>query len=228
MVRSGWWNCSPASRTTADLPIALSYAYGKWATDNRKRAEMGKGQPPSIPTLTVIGIDPGETTGWAKISIPRDSIFGDEPGRIVDFQHGEWTGPETAHALAFCRVAKRYIWPAVVVEDFTLRTSVTSREVLAPVRVGAMIRFCVQTSMAGSVVGFEWQLPSLAFETMPDNRLEKAGLWVEGSAHIRDAARHAMTLIRRAKRDPKLAARIFHWPGDGDPHGAEALIGAEG
>lgn len=188
---------------------------------------MAKGPQLEQPSLTVIGVDPGETTGWAKITIPRDSIFGDEPGAILDFKHGELTGPETAQALTFCRIAKRYIWPTIALEDFTLRTSVTSREVLAPVRVGAKIHFCIETGMAGSVVGFEWQLPSLAMETMPDNRLEKAGLWVEGSAHIRDAARHAMTLIRRAKRDEKLAARIFHWPGDGDPHGAEVLTGVE-
>lgn len=179
---------------------------------------MAKGQPPEA-TLTVIGIDPGETTGWAKITIPRDSMFGDAPGAIIDFKHGELTGPETAQAQTFCRIAKRYIWPAIALEDFIHRTDVTSREVLAPVRVGAKIHFCIETGMAGSVVGVEWQLPALAFETMPDHRLKKAGLWVAGSAHIRDAARHAMTLIRRAKADPKLAARIFHWPGDGDLEG---------
>lgn len=184
---------------------------------------MTKGIIQERPRLTVIGIDPGETTGWAKIDIPRDSIFGEEPGEILDFKHGELNGPESAQALTFCRIAKRYIWPTIALEDFTLRTSVTSREVLAPVRVAAMIRFCVDTSMAGSVIGLEMQLPAMAFETMPDNRLRKAGLWVEGSAHIRDAARHAMTLIRRAKADQKLAARIFHWPGDGDPHGGEKL-----
>jgi hypothetical protein len=183
---------------------------------------MTKG-PQVEPHLTVIGIDPGETTGWAKISIPRDSMFGDAPGEILDFKHGEFTGPETAQAKTFCRIAKRYIWPTIALEDFTLRTSVTSREVLAPVRVAAKIHLCIELGMAGSVIGVEWQLPAMAFDTMPDNRLRKAGLWVEGGEHERDAARHAMTLIRRAKRDPKLAARVFHWPGDGDPHGAEAL-----
>lgn len=184
---------------------------------------MGKLPPQTMPSLTVIGVDPGETTGWAKITIPRNSIFGDAKGKILDFKHGELTGPETAQAIAFCRIAKRYIWPTIALEDFTLRTNVTSREVLSPVRVAAKIHFCIETGRAGSVIGVEWQLPATAMETMPDNRLEKAGLWVEGSEHIRDAARHAMTLIRRAKRDPKLAQRVFHWPGDGDPHGAEAL-----
>jgi hypothetical protein len=187
---------------------------------------MAKGQKEE-PVLHVIGIDPGETTGWAKITIPRDSMFGDAPGKIVDLKTGELTGPESAQALTMARILKRYIWPTVALEDFTLRTDVTSREVLAPVRVAAKIHLCIECGMAGSVIGVEWQLPSLAFETMPDNRLRKAGLWVEGSTHKRDAARHAMTLIRRAKNNPKLAERIFHWPGDGDPHGAEALTNGE-
>jgi len=163
--------------------------------------------------LTVIGVDPGETTGWAVIRIPLDTMYGNEPGRVVSHVTGELTGPDTAQAQTFCRIAKRYIWPAIAMEDFALRTQVTSRVVLAPVRVASKIHFCVQTGLAGTVTGWEWQMPALAMETMPDNRLEKAGLWTEGSEHIRDASRHAMTLIRRAKKDEKLRRRIFHYPG---------------
>ena len=174
-------------------------------------------------TLTVIGIDPGETTGWAKITIPLNSMFGNAPGRIIDHQTGEVTGPETAQAQTICRILKRYVWPTVAIEDFDLHTDVRSREVLAPVRVAAKIHFCLETGMAGTVVGIEWQMPKLAFDTMPDHRLKKIGLYQPGSEHRKDATRHAMTLIRRAKVSSKLADRIFHWPGDGDPHGGEQI-----
>lgn len=164
--------------------------------------------------LTVIGVDPGETTGVAVIRIPLDTMYGDAPGRIVSHFTIELTGPETAQAQTFCRVAKRYIWPAIAMEDFSLRTSVTSREVLAPVRMASKIQFCVDTGLAGPVTGWEWQMPAMAKETMPDNRLEKAGLYTKGSDHIRDASRHAMTLIRRAKQDERLRRRVFHYPGN--------------
>ena len=160
--------------------------------------------------LVVIGIDPGVTTGWAKITIPMDSIFGDEPGEIIDWIYGMLDGPETGQAQTFCRIAKRYIFPAVVIEDFDNRRPLRNREYLAPVRVASKIEFCIQTGMAGQVTGHEWQMPSMAFETAPDDRLKKWGLYPPGPEHPKDATRHAITLIRRAKKDPKLARRIFH------------------
>jgi hypothetical protein len=160
--------------------------------------------------LVVIGIDPGVTTGWAKITIPMDSIFGDEPGEIIDWKYGMLDGPETGQAQTFCRIAKRYIFPAIAIEDFDNRRPLRNREYLAPVRVASKIEFCIQTGMAGQVTGHEWQMPSLAFETAPDDRLKRWGLYPPGPEHPKDATRHAITLIRRAKKDPKLARRIFH------------------
>lgn len=177
-------------------------------------------QPAEEKCLTVIGVDPGETTGIAVIRIPLDTMYGDAKGRIVTHWTTELSGPETAQAQTFCRIAKRYIWPAVALEDFSLRTKVTSREVLASPRVASKIHFCIETGMAGEVTGLEWQMPAMAFETMPDDRLRKAGLWTTGSDHIRDASRHAMTLIRRAKADEKLRRRIFHYPGHHDADAA--------
>jgi hypothetical protein len=160
--------------------------------------------------LVVIGIDPGVTTGWAKITIPMDSIFGNEPGEIIDWKYGMLDGPETGQAQTFCRIAKRYIFPAIAIEDFDNRRPLRNREYLAPVRVASKIEFCIQTGMAGQVTGHEWQMPSLAFETAPDDRLKRWGLYPPGPEHPKDATRHAITLIRRAKKDPKLARRIFH------------------
>lgn len=160
--------------------------------------------------LTVIGIDPGVTTGWAKITVPQDSIFGDAPGEIIDWQSGELTGPETAQAMTFCHIAKRFIYPAIALEDFSIEKPQRGREFLAPVRVASKIQLCIEISLAGSCCGLEWQMPRLAFDTATDDRLKKWGLYKPGSPHERDATRHAITLIRRAKTDAKLADRIFH------------------
>jgi hypothetical protein len=177
-------------------------------------------------TLTVIGVDPGVTTGWAAITVPTDTIFGDAPGEIVSHRWGMLEGPESAQAKAFCRIAKRYIWPTMAMEDFDARKPQhTSHDspYLAPVRVAAVIKFCIQTGMAGAVCGLEWQMPGIAMDTATDERLKTWGLYTPGKDHPKDATRHAITLIRRAKADAKLRNRIFHWPGDGDPHGGEQL-----
>jgi hypothetical protein len=160
--------------------------------------------------ITVIGIDPGVTTGWAKITVPVASIFGDAPGEILDWKYGVLDGPETAQAQTVCRIAKRYIFPTIALEDFINNKLNKSREYLAPVRVASKIQFCVQTGLAGQIAGLEWQMPTLAFETAPDHRLKKWGLYPEGPDHPKDATRHAITLIRRAKSDLKLARRVFH------------------
>lgn len=162
--------------------------------------------------LTVIGIDPGVSTGWAAITVPRASIFGDAPGKIISWKHGVLEGPETAQAKTFCQIAQRYIYPAIALEDFDNRKQIrTNHEsaYLAPVRVASKIQLCIELGMAGACCGLEWQMPSQAMETAPDERLKKWELYPPGRDHPKDATRHAITLIRRAKNDPKLARRIF-------------------
>lgn len=164
------------------------------------------------PMLTVIGVDPGVTTGWAAITVPRESIFGEAPGEIVNWVHGCLDGPETAQAQAFCRIAKRYIYPAIALEDFDARKPQhTSHDspYLSPVRVASKIQMAIELSMAGACCGLEWQMPSLAMDTAPDERLKRWGLYPPGRDHPKDATRHAITLIRRAKADKRLRERIF-------------------
>lgn len=167
--------------------------------------------------LTVIGIDPGVTTGWAAITIPRDSIFGDEPGEIVSWKHGMIDGPETSQVQTLCRIARRYLYPAIALEDFDPRKPLRGGHetpYLAPVRVASKIQMAIDLSMFGSCTGLEWQMPSLAMDTATDERLKRWGLYPPGKDHPKDATRHAITLIRRAKESPKLRERIFSpYPG---------------
>lgn len=163
-----------------------------------------------LTTLTVVGIDPGTTTGWAAIRVPTKTIFGDEPGRIEEWECGDVTGPEDGQVTALCHILKRFPYPAVALEDFRVKRLSKEESYLSPVRVGAKLRFAIAMSMAGDVTGVEMQMPELAMETAPDSRLKTWGLYEAGPDHKKDATRHAITLIRRAKADQKLRYRIFH------------------
>jgi hypothetical protein len=136
----------------------------------------------------------------------------------VEWHHGIFEGPETAQVQAFCRIARRHIYPAIAMEDFDAhqpQSTDHSSPYLAPVRVASKIQMAIDLSMAGSCCGLEWQMPSLAMSTATDDRLKKWGLYPPGRDHPKDATRHAITLIRRAKSNERLRTRIFApYPGE--------------
>lgn len=94
---------------------------------------------------------------------------------------------------------------AVVIEDFIIRQYNMSREFLAPVRVTAGVEYglwlnglCAGGSGVGGVLK---QSPSEAKSTATDERLKDWGLYERdgGMQHARDADRHAITFLRKAK-----------------------------
>jgi hypothetical protein len=162
-------------------------------------------------TLADVAIDPGVTTGWALLHVPADSIFHykDTLATIELHETGEFDGPETAQVKAICRLLKRRYdsvmsAPALVIEDFEPRKLSKDKDYLAPVRVGAKLAFAVDLGMAGDVATPAWQMPSLAMSTATDERLKAWKLYQPGSEHRKDATRHAITFIRRAKSDRSL------------------------
>lgn len=160
-------------------------------------------------TLTVLGIDPGETTGWATITVPRLSIFGTEPGRIVDFETGELYGDEFLQVRDLARMSRQLgglsgPFPAICCEGYRPGlTKSTGQEVLAPVRLAAAIRYAVYAGHFGDVCMPPDMLPAFAKEAAPDDRLEAWGIYTAGPDHIRDATRQAIVGIRRAKTNAK-------------------------
>ena len=95
----------------------------------------------------------------------------------------------------------------------------TDPEALSPVRIGAMLRFAMAlqgtaainragSSMFGDAT-LTFQGRTIAKSTATDERLKAWGLWTTVT-HTRDATRHAITALRRARQDPELAARM--WP----------------
>jgi hypothetical protein len=167
------------------------------------------------PHLHVLGIDPGGTTGWALLTVPRGSIYGTERGRFIGHDWGQFYGAEPDQAEAICRLVREIqsldykIGPAVVIEDFQLNTHVRGEELLSPVRLAAMIRYASHLRRLGDARVI-LQHRQIAKTTATDERLQAWGLYHKGEEHARDATRHAVTAIRRAKASPELRSEMWN------------------
>lgn len=167
--------------------------------------------------LHIIGIDPGGTTGWCRLTVPRASVVDGAPGKILEWDYGELTGRESDQVKQLCAIARMTqglaykVGPALIVEAWDNDPSFksTDTEPLSPVRIDAMLTFCWQQTKLLDDARILFQSRSLAKSTATDERLQRWGLYIKGSDHIRDATRHAITALRRAKASPSLAAELW-------------------
>jgi len=165
-------------------------------------AELTKGK---TRRLWVEGIDFGRTTGIGLISVPRESIYGNEPGRILSHHSWEVTGTFRMQIRQVCaialRIANRTSPCLMVAEDFDLGGNkltgqASEADVVISARMGAALQYAVECGHADNSI-LMYQGRTIAFQTAKDERLRKWGLWDVGSDHKRDANRHAITMIRR-------------------------------
>lgn len=177
------------------------------------------------PHLHVLGVDPGQTTGWCRVTVPRDTIYGDAPSEILEWDTGELYGPEPEQVIQLARLVRQIqsldfkIGPALVCEDFDVSDTVTTdAEVLySPVRIAAMIRMTMHLATVPSYTPLfgdallVMQSRGMA-KRITDDRLHKAGLWTEGSNHERDATRHAIMALRRAKDKREFREQMWAKP----------------
>lgn len=163
--------------------------------------------------LFVVGIDPGETTGWAVLWIPTANVLSREIGLMEDLEYnsGQLTGLENQQVNCI-RDVILYNAPngPLIIEDFVLRQFRQDRALLSPVRLTAKIELMHEYEGWGELHPIRKQQPSLAKSTATDARLREWGMYDVGTPHARDAVRHAMTFLRRAKTDRKLAR--WAWP----------------
>src|SRR5206468_12988114 len=100
-------------------------------------------------------------------------------------------------------------WPvaAVVIEDFALRTMRMDRELLSPVRVTSALGYNIW--MNGR--DYHVQTPADAKRVCTDDRLKAWGMYdpVGNLKHARDADRHAILFLRKAKNNPRFRAMAF-------------------
>lgn len=168
------------------------------------------------PELKILGIDPGGTTGWARLVVPRKSIYGDEPRRIIEWEWGEVYGPEEKQVDELAGLVRAtqglsyQVGPAVVVEDFDIEphNRTRDREMLSPVRIAAMLRYAQHLGKLQDAQ-IVMQGRQLAKGTATDDRLRHWGLYIKGSDHARDAMRHAITALRRASENPAFLEKMW-------------------
>jgi hypothetical protein len=115
---------------------------------------------------------------------------------------------EVVQVRQICGLLDNYADAAWVVEDFTLRTDVRSREVTSSDRLRASV-------VSQEILHGEGRIPflqqaSMAKTTATDERLKRADLYFPGMPHATDAARHAMTFLRRARQSEEVRAAA--WP----------------
>jgi hypothetical protein len=186
---------------------------------------------------TVIAIDPGGTTGWALISVPPESLC--EPdvpilSNIWQHQHGQVdcgshrgnldttlhpgisTDGEFSGVYDLVKFIKSWPCASVVIEDFQLRVHRMDRELLSPVRITAAIGY----NLWESGRDYHVQTPTDAKRVCTDDRLKEWKMYdpVGGLVHARDADRHALLFLRKAKAKPQFRAQA--WPHLFGPRGA--------
>jgi hypothetical protein len=170
----------------------------------------------------IMGIYPGEISAGAIIGIHERTIFRDYPGRIVFRDTFEVTGSEDGQALALADATRRFYPIAIVMESPRLAKSITSDEQLSTVRIASKIELCVNTHYILSPLF--WQAPSLTRSTVDDKSLRALGLYEPDQDQVNDAARHALTFIRRAKQDNDLAVEAW---GEYEPERRHGKRGAK-
>lgn len=180
---------------------------------------------------TVISIDPGGTTGWSRMVVhPEALVDPDVPilTNILDRANGQvraipvTPGGKAPKALNLALEERRCIrtlvsdvlrsWSgaALVIEDFLLRKKVMDRELLSPVRLCAALELAVEYEGLGMTL--HRQSPSEAKTMATDDRLKAWGLYARagGQQHARDADRHSITFLRKAKA--RGSVRGEAWP----------------
>lgn len=160
----------------------------------------------------LIAIDPGGTTGWCVMQICAEAVVDDDINildNIIHWEQGQFAGSEREQYVALADLVNAWEDAAVVVEDFTLRMFNMNKELLSPVRITAALDYHLAMDY-DPVRSMFLQTPEMAMTDCTDTRLRSWGMYIPGEEHARDAERHALTFLRRAKAKAKL--RVSAWP----------------
>ena len=152
--------------------------------------------------LYVIGVSPGGISGVSIIGAHELTIYKGKPGKISYFETFSVSGGHGAQALEIVDASREFHPRVLVCETFRSRQPITSQDRLAPVMVASRIEFCTETGY--TICPFYWQAADVAFNTVSDEDLELCGLQPDKPDQERDATRHALAFIRRAKADTDL------------------------
>lgn len=178
---------------------------------------------------TVVSFDNGGMSGWSAWTIHPEALMDPEVKILDNVEHHTWgeidaRGPdaEVACVREEIEIVRGFPGSAVLMEDFILRMYSKGRDLLTPVRLNAMLDYALETQLGVCVT--HRQQPSEAKSVVTDARLKIWGFYTSagGQEHARDADRHAILFLRKAK-DPQRGAlrRAVWWPhlyGEGAPY----------
>lgn len=156
--------------------------------------------------MKILSVDPGTHTGWAFVDTVvgvAGSFCGGELQVANDDPDGDYR-----MALDLMELAERKglgeEGDHFVVEDFILLPASvkggmnSARSGLSSVRVASSLYALLRTQ-GWSDDEVYWQQPSV-MTVIDSGRLKRAGMWVIGSEHARDAAKHLLIHLRRDVR----------------------------
>lgn len=138
--------------------------------------------------VTYAAFDPGATTGWA-IGTADDT----KPLGLSLQQYGEVKDiKEDGLPLELLELIRDHGIKTVAIERFIARKRLGKGGIDVAKDVGWAINFQLHGTM-----NIRWQNASDAKGVITDERLKRAGLWIKGKPHTRDAIRHLIILLRK-------------------------------
>jgi hypothetical protein len=180
----------------------------------RARRIVEDDEPMYTGWANVIALDPGGTTGWSVMMVHPDALVDPDISvlsNIEHWTHGQFTGNEDDQAKQIIDLVEAWPDSALVMEQFKVRQMAVD---LSPVRIIAKVEFGLKWMLDEDTIKPTrfMQMPALAKSTVTDARLREWGLYERagGMEHARDADRHALTFLRRAKERAQLRQQA--WP----------------
>jgi len=159
--------------------------------------------------LIVVGADPGGTSGVCAGAIPEETMFGDAPYQGIEILLYDQYDDEAEgiHAWKIVEVVYQFCnqtdYPIpLVCEQFSLRKFIRGPDILSPERINGLIR--EEIRKASIPIPLFYQMPAHAKEAVTNQRLKAWDLYIRGKEHARDAERHMIHFIRRARKIPAL------------------------
>ncbi len=141
---------------------------------------------------TIVAIDPGKTTGWAIRHASGHREAGQIEGAVMAMAW-VWSVFNSAHGSS----------PVLVVENFVPRGGALTTQPDALHIIGFIKGMCHIYGW-----GFILQSPAEAKSFSTNEKLKRAGWWVVGQDHARDALRHLMRHLCVTEHDTELLRAV--------------------
>lgn len=139
-------------------------------------------------TTTILGLDPGGTTGVSLLSFG----ISNEP-KVISFTQV----PDGLKGFLSWYHSTTHNWDFVVCESFTLRPGVHGADITPTYIIGAL------EALEQYRTKVYYQAPSQK-KLCDDDALKRLGVYQPGFPHATDAIRHSIIYLRNAKHIPTL------------------------